>query len=325
MNIARDITQLIGHTPLVRSEPCDGDVPAEIVAKLEIRNPASSVKDRIGLAMIEAAERDGQITARPHRAGRADQRQHRHRARLRRGRQGLRLRAGHAGHDERRTARHRARLRRARRAHAGRAGHAGRGRPRHRAGARDPQRIHASAVQQSRQSRRAPRDDGGGDLGDTDGARRRGRRRRRHRRHASPASPQALRAAPAAPFAPSPSSRPAARCCRAAGPARIASRASAPGSFPKSSIRQLIDDVITVEDEDAFEMARRLAREEGLLVGISSGAAVSRRRALRRATGERRKLIVVIIPSFGERDLATELFAPYRYRGQRRSGRSRPR
>src|SRR6187397_327267 len=62
MNIAPDITHLIGHTPLVRLNRVTGDIPAEIVAKLESRNPAASVKDRIGLAMIEAAERSGQIT-----------------------------------------------------------------------------------------------------------------------------------------------------------------------------------------------------------------------------------------------------------------------
>src|SRR5512147_2472627 len=61
MNIARDITQLIGRTPLVRLNRITGDLPAEIVAKLESRNPAASVKDRIGLAMIEAAEREGHI------------------------------------------------------------------------------------------------------------------------------------------------------------------------------------------------------------------------------------------------------------------------
>ena len=62
MNIAPDITHLIGHTPLVRLNRVTGDLPAEIVAKLESRNPAASVKDRIGLAMIEAAERQGLLT-----------------------------------------------------------------------------------------------------------------------------------------------------------------------------------------------------------------------------------------------------------------------
>ena len=61
MNIANDITQLIGNTPLVRLRRLPGDTEAEIVAKLEFFNPAHSVKDRIGAAMIDAAEKAGLI------------------------------------------------------------------------------------------------------------------------------------------------------------------------------------------------------------------------------------------------------------------------
>ncbi len=61
MKIADNVTQLVGNTPLVRLNRIVGDIPAQIVAKLEFYNPASSVKDRIGVAMIEAAERDGKI------------------------------------------------------------------------------------------------------------------------------------------------------------------------------------------------------------------------------------------------------------------------
>ncbi len=61
MNIANDVTELIGNTPLVRIRNLARGAGAEILAKLEFYNPAHSVKDRIGLAMIEAAERDGKI------------------------------------------------------------------------------------------------------------------------------------------------------------------------------------------------------------------------------------------------------------------------
>jgi cysteine synthase A len=59
--ILADITKLVGGTPLVRLNRVTAGLGAEVVAKLEAFNPMSSVKDRIGLAMIEAAERDGRI------------------------------------------------------------------------------------------------------------------------------------------------------------------------------------------------------------------------------------------------------------------------
>ncbi len=61
MRIAQDATQLVGNTPLVRLNRVTEGSAAEVVAKLEFYNPAHSVKDRIGVAMIDAAERAGQI------------------------------------------------------------------------------------------------------------------------------------------------------------------------------------------------------------------------------------------------------------------------
>ncbi len=61
MNIFQDATKLIGRTPLVKLNKVVGKTSATILAKLEMYNPANSVKDRIGVAMVEAAERDGKI------------------------------------------------------------------------------------------------------------------------------------------------------------------------------------------------------------------------------------------------------------------------
>ena len=61
VNIADDLLGLIGNTPMVRLSRIDGDLDATLVAKLESFNPGGSVKDRIGAAMIEAAELDGKI------------------------------------------------------------------------------------------------------------------------------------------------------------------------------------------------------------------------------------------------------------------------
>jgi len=59
--IARDVMELIGNTPLVRLNRITGDIPAEVVAKLEFFNPAGSIKDRVGVAMILDAEIKGLI------------------------------------------------------------------------------------------------------------------------------------------------------------------------------------------------------------------------------------------------------------------------
>jgi cysteine synthase A len=80
------------------------------------------------------------------------------------------------------------------------------------------------------------------------------------------------------------------------------------GFVPAVLNTKIIDEIIKVEAEDAGRIARRMAREEGLLVGISAGAAVWAALEVARRPQSEGKLIVAIIPSFGERYLSTWLF-----------------
>src|SRR6185503_1575250 len=81
------------------------------------------------------------------------------------------------------------------------------------------------------------------------------------------------------------------------------------GFVPDILNTKIYDEIIRVKNDDAFQTARRLAREEGLLVGISSGAATWAALQVANRAENTSKLIVVIIPSFGERYLSTPLFA----------------
>jgi len=80
------------------------------------------------------------------------------------------------------------------------------------------------------------------------------------------------------------------------------------GFIPEVLDTEVIDEIIKVSDHRAMDAARRLAREEGLLVGISSGAALHAALKIAGREGNRDKLIVVLLPDTGERYLSTSLF-----------------
>ncbi|MFA5059254.1 MAG: cysteine synthase A [Candidatus Omnitrophota bacterium] len=84
------------------------------------------------------------------------------------------------------------------------------------------------------------------------------------------------------------------------------------GFVPGILNTKIIDEIIQVDNDEAFAMAKRLIKEEGLLAGISSGAAVVAALQIAKRAENKGKLVVVILPSTGERYLSTDLFAEYR-------------
>ena len=99
-------------------------------------------------------------------------------------------------------------------------------------------------------------------------------------------------------------------CSPAAGPARTRSRASARASSRRCSQRDLLDEIIAVDDEDAIETARLAARREGVLCGISCGAALWAALQIAERPEAKGKRIAVVLPDSGERYVSHAVLRP---------------
>jgi len=313
MKIARDVTELIGNTPLVRLNRVTAGVDAQIVAKLEGQNPASSVKDRIGLSMIDAAERAGQI--RPGKTVLIEPTS---------GNTGIAMAFVSAVRGyacvlvmpETMSPERRVVLRafgaklvltegaKGMRGAIDKANQLAAEIPdsfilqqfRNPANPEIHRKTTAEEIWRDTDGKVDALISGVGTGGTITGVAQVIKPRR--------PSFQAVAVEPEA----SP-----VLSGGAPGPHKIQGLGA--GFVPEVLDRSLVDQVITVSNDESFEMARRLAKEEGLLSGISSGAAVCAALEYAKLPGNQKKLIVTILPSFGERYLATDLFAPYRYEG----------
>jgi cysteine synthase A len=306
MKIAENITELIGNTPLVRLQRITQGCAADVAVKLEFFNPAHSVKDRIALAMIEAAERAGVITedtliVEPTSGNTGI---------------GLAMVCASRGYHLALTmpetmSRERRILLRAFGAEViltpGSEGMDGAIRVAEEMAAGDknifiPQQFKNPAnpdVHRRTTAAEIWRDTDGridflvagvGTGGTITGA---GEELKRLKPEL-----QCIAVEPADSAVLSGNPR---------GPHPI--QGIGAGFIPEVLNMDVIDEIITVSGADTFSTARRVAREEGILVGISSGAAVWAGLQVAFRKENAGKLVVVIIPSFGERYLSTALYA----------------
>jgi cysteine synthase A len=313
MRIANDVTELIGKTPLVRLRRVTNGAGAELVAKLESQNPANSVKDRIGLAMLEAAERDGLAT--PGKTVIVEPTS---------GNTGIGLAfvAAVKGYacvlvmPESFSSERRITLR----AFGAKlvltpAAKGMRGAV-ERADAIAAELPNAFVPQQFRNPANPDvhrRTTGPEIWDDTDGRADAlvagvgtGGTITGVARYVKPRKPsfEAIAVEPSA----SP-------VLSGGSPGRTRIQGIGAGFVPEVLDGTLIDRVMTVDDDEAMEMARRLACEEGILCGISAGANVLAALTYAREPRNAGKLVVTIIPDFGERYLQTALFERFRYEG----------
>jgi cysteine synthase len=306
MKIANNVTELIGNTPLVRLNRVTDRAVAEIVAKLEFYNPAHSVKDRIGVAMIEAAEKAGMIKPDTIIVEPTS------------GNTGIALAFVCASKGYKLVltmpetmSKERRMLLRAYGAELiltpGPDGMGGAIRKAEELAASDPryfmpQQFKNPANPEIHRKTTAEeiwRDtDGKVDFlvagvgtGGTITGVGEAIKARKPSFKAIAVEPDASPVLSGGPKGPHPI------------------QGIGAGFVPDVLNTHIYDEIIRVKNEDAFDIARRMAREEGLLVGISSGAATWAALQVARRPENADKLIVVIIPSFGERYLSTPLFA----------------
>lgn len=307
--IANDITALIGNTPLVRLNRVTEGAVATVVAKLEFFNPASSVKDRIGVAMIEAAEQAGRITPDTIILEPTS------------GNTGIALAFVCAAKGYRCTlvmpetmSLERRMLLRAYGADLvltpGSEGMPGAVRRAEEMAAADPRylipqqfenpanpaihrRTTAEEIWQDTDGQVDILVAGVGTGGTITGV-----------AEVIKARKPAFKAVAVEPTA-SPVLSGGQR-----GPHKI--QGIGAGFVPGVLNTGIMDEIVQVADADAFRMARRMAAEEGILVGISSGAAVHAAMQVAKRDENAGKLIVVVIPSYGERYLSTALFEDLR-------------
>jgi len=306
MKIAASVTDLIGNTPLVRINRLTQGCVAEVLAKLEFQNPAHSVKDRIGLSMIDAAEKSGRIqsdtiileptsgntgiglamvcAARGYRCTLVmpDTMSKERRMLLRAYGAELVLTPG--------AERMPGAIRKAEEMAAADARYFIPQQFENPANAEVHRRTTAEEIWRDTDGRADFLVSGIGTGGTITGVGEVIKARK--------PSFQCIAVEPDA--SPVLSGGPA-------GPHPI--QGIGAGFVPKILNTRIYDEIVRVKNDDAMDIARRMAREEGLLVGISSGAAVWAALQVAARAQNKGKLIVVIIPSFGERYLSTPLFA----------------